>query len=611
MTSKKTLRYSSILLALGLTLGTAPLAQAVSPLNDKNASGTSPYIYTSVLESLKTPEGKELNSVNDLPKDVFDLVLNRKGWGNYKGQAAWALPLNSNNAINETDIYKESYESTKEYNALKNDDKKRAQVAYSLLNATFKADTNDSKNIPEKSLEKLKELGVNLNNKNDITSAAAILLNKAFDSNYKADKASKTVTAAADKLYDIAPNFVNELEKLDDIVITNGKNDRVFIVTDQGPALRFDSWMMSAKGSETKSKEDLVSGAENLGIYRGRVISKEDSDNKDIPTFSSTVSLDTNYTNFKDNAAFPDDTKSDELYKNLSDEKKKEAYVAAALLFNTNDEATDKDEDFSKVTDKLKELGIDEKDHNKLSAGAHLLLLDAFNTEFSIPEGTSDDVIKIYQTLKGASSSLKTDIGSESLITRSKIDVLKDAPEHAYLLPDNTLFRFDTLEFGDFDVDTNAGKDTNNSDNDGSDNNGSGKDGKSSSNVADSDTATDDTNGSDSDSDNDSDSDSDSNSSSDSDSDNNSDNSGNNNSTLGSQSSNNSGVVGNNSANRGVAGNNSNYPELQQARKDYSGTFSGGTSSSVEEGEGIDGEGSNVDTGSPTQSIVSKISSIF
>ena len=249
---------------------------------------------------------------------------------------------------------------------------------------------------------------------------------------------------------------------------------------------------------------------------------------------------------------------------------------------------------------KLKEIGIDEEDHDKLSAGAHLLLLDAFNDDFSIPEGTSDDIVKIYQTLKGAASSLKTDIKQETLTTRSKLDSLKDAPEHVYLLPDNTLYRFDTLEFGEFDVDNNSGKDTNNSNNSKDDNN--------SSKVSDKDSAKDtnknsnnkpkDNSDSDIDPDNDSNSNSDSISNSDSDS-----------NSLDSQNSNS--TANGNAISRGVNGNNSTYPELQQARKDYSGTFSGGTSSSVEEGEGIDEEGSSVDTGSPTHNIISKISTIF
>lgn len=594
MTHNKTLRYSSILIALGISLGSLPIAQAVSPVDNKTASGTDPYIYTSVLESLKAPDGKELNSTDELSKDVEDLILNRKGWGNYKGKAAWALPLNSNNSIDPTNVYKDSGESTKEYKTLSNDDKKRAQVAYSLLNATYKADANDDKNIPQESLDKLKELDINLSNKNDITAAATILLNKAFDSNYKADKVSTTVSNAVDKLYEIAPQFENSLTDLDDLVVTNS-NDRVFIVTDQGPALRFNYWNLTSNNDTSSSKETVISGDDNLGVYKG--ISKKDVNGESDNTFISVVSLDTNHTSFKDNSAFPEESKSEGLYKNLTDDKKKEAYVAASLIFNTNDEATDKDSDYSKTLKKLKEIGIDEEDHNKLSAGAHLLLLDAFNDDFSIPEGTSDDIVKIYQTLKGAASSLKTDIKQETLITRSKLDTLKDAPEHAYLLPDNTLYRFDTLEFGEFDIDNNAGKDTNNSNN--------SKDNNNSSKISDKDSAKD-TNknsnkskdNSDSDSDNDSNSNSDSISNSDSDS-----------NSLDSQNSNS--TVNGNTISRGVNGNNSTYPELQQARKDYSGTFSGGTSSSVEEGEGIDEEGSSVDTGSPTHNIISKISTIF
>lgn len=53
MPRNKTLRYSSILIALGISLGSFPIAQAVSPVDDKTASGTDPYIYASVLESLK------------------------------------------------------------------------------------------------------------------------------------------------------------------------------------------------------------------------------------------------------------------------------------------------------------------------------------------------------------------------------------------------------------------------------------------------------------------------------------------------------------------------------------------------------------------------------
>lgn len=598
MTRKKTLRYSSILIALGISLGSLPIAQAMSPVDDKTASGTDPYIYTSVLESLKAPDGKELNSTNELSKDVEDLILNRKGWGNYKGQTAWALPLNSNNSIDPTNVYKDSEESTKEYKTLSNDDKKRAQVAYSLLNATYKADANDDKNIPQESLDKLKELDINLSNKNDITAAATILLNKAFDSNYKADKASTTVSNAADKLYEIAPQFENSLTDLDDLVVTNS-NDRVFIVTDQGPALRFNYWNLTSNNDTSSSKKTVVSGSDNLGVYKG--ISKKDIDGKSDNTFISAVSLDTNHTSFKDNSAFPEESKSEDLYKNLTDDKKKEAYVAASLIFNTNDEATDKDSDYSKTLKKLKEIGIDEEDHNKLSAGAHLLLLDAFNDDFSIPEGTSDDIIKIYQTLKGAASSLKTDIKQETLTTRSKLDSLKDAPEHAYLLPDNTLYRFDTLEFGEFDIDNNAGKDTNNSNN--------SKDNNNSSKVSDKDSAKDtnkNSNKSKDNSDSDSDIDSDNDSNSNSDSISNSDSDSN---SLDSQNSNS--TANGNTISRGVNGNNSTYPELQQARKDYSGTFSGGTSSSVEEGEGIDEEGSSVDTGSPTHNIISKISTIF
>lgn len=385
---------------------------------------------------------------------------------------------------------------------------------------------------------------------------------------------------------------------LDDLVVTNS-NDRVFIVTDQGPALRFNYWNLTSNNDTSSSKKTVVSGSDNLGVYKG--ISKKDIDGKSDNTFISAVSLDTNHTSFKDNSAFPEESKSEDLYKNLTDDKKKEAYVAASLIFNTNDEATDKDSDYSKTLKKLKEIGIDEEDHNKLSAGAHLLLLDAFNDDFSIPEGTSDDIVKIYQTLKGAASSLKTDIKQETLTTRSKLDSLKDAPEHAYLLPDNTLYRFDTLEFGEFDIDNNAGKDTNNSNN--------SKDNNNSSKVSDKDSAKDTNKNSNkskdnSDSDSDIDSDNDSNSNSDSIS-----NGDSNSNSLDSQNSNS--TANGNAISRGVNGNNSTYPELQQARKDYSGTFSGGTSSSVEEGEGIDEEGSSVDTGSPTHNIISKISTIF
>lgn len=596
MTRNKTLRYSSILIALGISLGSLPIAQAVSPVDDKTASGTDPYIYTSVLESLKAPDGKELNSTNELSKDVEDLILNRKGWGNYKGKAAWALPLNSNNSIDPTNVYKDSEESTKEYKTLSNDDKKRAQVAYSLLNATYKADANDDKNIPQESLDKLKELDIKLSNKNDITTAATILLNKAFDSNYKVNKVSTTVSNAVDRLYEIAPQFENSLTDLDDLVVTNS-DDRVFIVTDQGPALRFNYWNIKSNNDTSSSKEKVISGADNLGVYKG--VSKKDVNGESDNTFISAVSLDTNHTSFKDNSAFPEESRSEDLYKNLTDDKKKEAYVAASLIFNTNDKATDKDSDYSKTLKKLKEIGIDEEDHNKLSAGAHLLLLDAFNDDFSIPEGTSDDIVKIYQTLKGAASSLKTDIKQETLTTRSKLDTLKDTPEHAYLLPDNTLYRFDTLEFGEFDVDNNAGKGTNNSNN--------SKDDNSSSKVSDKDSAKDNNKNSNNKSKDNSDSDIDSN-----DSNSNSDSISNGDSDSNSLDSQNSNSTANgNTISRGVSRNNSTYPELQQARKDYSGTFSGGTSSSVEEGEAIDEEGSNVDTGSPSHNIISKISTIF
>lgn len=526
------------------------------------------------------------------------MILNRKGWGNYKGKAAWALPLNSNNSIDPTNVYKDSEESTKEYKTLSNDDKKRAQVAYSLLNATYKADANDDKNIPQESLDKLKELDIKLSNKNDITTAATILLNKAFDSNYKVNKVSTTVSNAVDRLYEIAPQFENSLTDLDDLVVTNS-DDRVFIVTDQGPALRFNYWNIKSNNDTSSSKEKVISGADNLGVYKG--VSKKDVNGESDNTFISAVSLDTNHTSFKDNSAFPEESRSEDLYKNLTDDKKKEAYVAASLIFNTNDKATDKDSDYSKTLKKLKEIGIDEEDHNKLSAGAHLLLLDAFNDDFSIPEGTSDDIVKIYQTLKGAASSLKTDIKQETLTTRSKLDTLKDTPEHAYLLPDNTLYRFDTLEFGEFDIDNNAGKDTNNSNN--------SKDNNNSSKVSDKDSAKDtnkNSNKSKDNSDSDSDIDSDNDSNSNSDSISNSDSDSN---SLDSQNSNS--TANGNTISRGVNGNNSTYPELQQARKDYSGTFSGGTSSSVEEGEGIDEEGSSVDTGSPTHNIISKISTIF
>lgn len=624
MTKKKTLRYSAILLALGVSLSSTPFAQAVNPINNKNASGTSPYIYTSVLESLKTPEGKELNSVNELPQDVIDLVLNRKSFGNYKGTAAWAIPLNSKNSLDATDIYKDSFESKKEYQALTNDNKKRAQVAYSLLNATYQADTKDAKNVDSKILDKLKELKVDLKDKNDITAAGAILLNKAFDNNYKPAKVSSTVANAVDKLYDLAPKFKNSLNDREDIVITNSE-DRVFIVTDQGPALHFDSWYLGVEGSEESAQENAVSSADNLGIYEGVSIKSDDD-----KVFLNSVSLDPNHTNFKNNAAYPEANKSDEAYKKLSDDKKKEAYVAASLLFNTNDEATDKKEDFSKVTAKLKELGIDEKDHNKLSAGAHLLLLDAFNDKFTIPKGTSDEVIKIYQTLKGAASSLNTDISGETITTRSKLDKINDIPEIAYLLPDNTLYRFDTLEFGEFDVDPGAGKGDDgsngnggNNGNNGSDNgNNNGSDGNnnSGSNGSGSDGSGSDGSGSNNNGNGSSDKDNNKDNSRDRNDDSkgfssrsNSDSDGSGNSTTGSTVGSSSTLPNttNGNSRTGTAVNGQTLPALQQARKDYSGTFSGGTSSSVEEGEGIDGEGSNVDTGSPTTSIINKIRTIF
>lgn len=609
-----------------------PSAVAVTPATSLTASGIDAYQYKAVINKLESTIdwSKYANATSFLTYV-----------GGVKVDVNYAIPVDNGKSIDRLTTYDVNADETDTYKALTEPNKYRAQAAASLLAETFIADLNNRENVDQKVLDRLKKEDIGITNnlsKDEITTAAGLLMTKALNNNFDINSTSYSanVKDAVNKLFAAAPNFTNDITQRGDLVFTNRVKSpisedgasKVYFPTRQSetPVIGFAYWFGPSQNGEEVVIEapsiDRITGEDDLGMYN-TVIKTETVNKVFTQTYAPTVSLDLKNTNLMNNNFFKDSTKTTEKYKSLSDDKKKIAYVGGSILREAHHMAENNNELREGVQDKLNELGLKSNNSAQFAALGNLLLLEAFNGGIKASDYTTDEtVLSDFETLKKAAPLVEnTSIPTFEFTTRTQADANGEGySSDAYLLHDNELIRFSNLFFPEGAGD-NAGSGTDNGNSTGA---GSSTSDGTSNGTGDGTGSGDDTgngssNGDDSDDGSGSrDRDRDRNNVSDRGNDNDGNNILSSNSDAGSGAASDDSSSGSStwSQSQGTpVGNGSSgsaFAPLSPAQRDYSGTFSGGISSSVEGEEGVEGDSIKVDTGGNSKTnFIGKFKGIF